>query len=184
MWLAIPADKVSWKLSTWRSEDGCKDSAGCGTTACFGGWCAIHPAFQAQGIYALPFGKPAMIENNAHLSGGEISDKLFGDSALFVARGEHQEDAKAHAKDSDWQIVMNRLNSLIYKRFINIDSIPEHQDVKNKIKDIQLKLDIFKIAEQSKKAEIEDLEDTLVQIHKATMKLTRELSYFNRILAE
>lgn len=53
----------------------------CGSAACFGGWVAVHPHFQAQGVRARKDDGSPMCRGL--FSSLEISQRLFGDSSMF-----------------------------------------------------------------------------------------------------
>jgi hypothetical protein len=96
-WKAIPPEQVVPALAMWR----------CGTQACFGGWVAQCPYFQAQGVHADSNGMPEIDHDTnwgAWKIGVDVARVLFGDPTLFcaVAVGEATGDgeetsAAAHA---------------------------------------------------------------------------------------
>lgn len=49
----------------------------CGSAACFGGWVALHPHFQKQGVKAFSDGAPYSI------TGRDVSAELFGVWGMF-----------------------------------------------------------------------------------------------------
>ena len=124
MWLTIPEANVAVELDSWRQQIYKLDQDGnetCNTIACFGGWCAVHPAFIAQGIRASgASGAPFYATGNPFTDSLSVSKGLFGSRLLFAARGEHSSDretknndSEAYAALSDWEVVMNRLDWLL-----------------------------------------------------------------------
>lgn len=98
--LATPENRIVRDLGDW--SNGILRLYGkhhCGSAACFGGWVAQDPYFQAMGI------KPDLI--GAPTRGGEgtgrISENLFGDFWMFDPRQEEERDG------TDKQIILRRL---------------------------------------------------------------------------
>lgn len=56
----------------------------CGAAACFGGWCAVEPHFRKQGLKANSAGEPVF--KDPTLTPSEVSERLFGDFQMFMAR--------------------------------------------------------------------------------------------------
>ncbi len=80
----------------------------CGTQACFGGWIAQVPFFQAQGVQSTgAYGSPGMADGSL----AEVT--LFGDDDLFNTRGAHFADSGAHPSASDLDIIRYRLEQRI-----------------------------------------------------------------------
>lgn len=73
----------------------------CGSAACFGGWCAIHPHFRAQGVARAFDGAPMM------RSGGGSTDvaiHLFGASNMFWASIEHFNEKEQILNRLEWAL--------------------------------------------------------------------------------
>ena len=66
----------------------------CGATACFGGWVAVHPHFQKQGVRPDDLGAPT--KKGSNISG--ISRDLFGNFSMFCGGGW----ATVHCGDPDF----------------------------------------------------------------------------------
>ena len=127
MWLTIPEDRVVPGLDKWQRKTYKKDQNGikqCKTLACFGGWCAVHPAFEAQGIRLSSSGIGPVYDGPETFKDGiqifDVDQILFGMEYMFVARGIHDaeyfaelQDSEAYEARSDWQIVMDRIDWLI-----------------------------------------------------------------------
>ena len=118
MWLTIPPENVMPRLQDWRGDDNRLAPPDCNTVACFGGWCAWHPAFQAQGVVVHKSGAPVFYDGVEY--DPRIGYHLFGDLDLFIVRGEHlsekvskNEDPLEYFATSDWQVVMNRINYVL-----------------------------------------------------------------------
>ena len=109
MWPSVPAENVTSLLSQWRL-DAADEAPTCGTVACFGGWCAWWPHFQAQGIQSDHLtGAPRL--NGEWGTSMLASERLFGDSTLFLRRNDHSADAGFIG--TDHELVTHRLNWLI-----------------------------------------------------------------------
>lgn len=112
MWPSVPPKNVAPKLAYWaRGLNGEKRVpnvrhpirvATCGTIACFGGWCAQNPHFQAQGVYPEFDGSP----KNANGWPPQVSWVLFGDASLFEYR-------RGKERGTSHEIVTKRLDDLI-----------------------------------------------------------------------
>lgn len=85
----------------------------CGSAACFGGWCAIHPHFIAQGVRRGPDGAPYHQDMGA-------ADHLFG-SSLFLSR-------KGWEKGSDKAIIMERLRMSLGERCRELAALEKQGD--------------------------------------------------------
>ncbi len=100
---AAPEEKFDLKY--WRDE------THCGTLMCAAGWCAMDPAFQAQG---LGFGKAETLGENS-LDPNKLSD-LFGNGAFracFKPRYEGDLDMlliTTSPEISDKELALARLN--------------------------------------------------------------------------
>ena len=127
MWLTVPEANVVPRLATWNYYHDAKikrpKAPTCKTIACFGGWCAWWPAFQAQGIKADPVGMPVIHENEDQ----SVCFTLFGVYRLFISRGraEADESFKSRSKQeyeeaSDWKIIMNRIDYLIQNTVVTL----------------------------------------------------------------
>lgn len=114
MWPSIPPENVAPKLGFWAKRLNGRRLvphiahpvriATCGTIACFGGWVAQNPYFQAQGVRPSDDGLPMMTTGTATHYGSGVAFMLFGDAFLF----EYANDpGPAH------QIVTERLDELI-----------------------------------------------------------------------
>lgn len=55
----------------------------CGATACFGGWVAVHPHFQKQGVRPDDLGAPTKGVSDVY----DISHDLFGNGCMFDGGG-------------------------------------------------------------------------------------------------
>lgn len=108
MWPSVPPENVMGRLRTWRNDEG---APSCGSLACFGGWCAWWPEFQAQGVSAHPeHGWPVMTCTD----GCGVADALFGHSRLFDVRNcAGEADETAPLRSTDHELVAHRLNWLI-----------------------------------------------------------------------
>jgi hypothetical protein len=81
MWATIPKKNVY--LNAWQQAK-IVDTPSCGTIACFGGWCALYPAFRAKGVYIDPLGGMPMLDKEDNtLVAEEVARELFGDYDLF-----------------------------------------------------------------------------------------------------
>ncbi len=113
MWKTVPSKNVSQGLNDWRYEYNKKDlmvPATCNTVACFGGWCAHWPKFQAQGVGLTKTGAPTM--DHGTQTACTVAERLFGDYTLFDVRGYHRFDIRSGFQ-SDHDVVMSRLTSLL-----------------------------------------------------------------------
>ena len=114
-WSTIPQRNVSTDLMTWRYRtliDSHNKPPTCDTIACFGGWCAWIPEFMEQGVKARTNGSP-YLEGSSRESSEDVSEALFGDRYMFSFRGDYKIDDDREY-NSDWQIVMNRIDYLRY----------------------------------------------------------------------
>lgn len=105
MWPSVPPRNVYPRLTRWAKDT--NGAPSCGAVACFGGWCAWWPAFQAQGVRATPFG-PRMDAGEEW--GDAVAHFLFGDRRLFWPRGAAG-DIKFEG--TDHELVTHRLQELI-----------------------------------------------------------------------
>ena len=109
MWPSVPPENVINRLTWWRGSFGDAISPQkpptCGTVACFGGWCAWWPSFNAQGVKVSRVGAP-FVEDHLDADGF-----LFGDSSLFVSRGFYRSDRRFGG--TDHQLVTHRLQWLL-----------------------------------------------------------------------
>ena len=110
MWNSVPEKNVSTNLSSWREDRKSRTQPDCNSIACFGGWCAWWPAFQAQGVSVTTGGAPFMKSS----SEAYVDQELFGEPGMFNPRRHHTADKNKNlSKWSDWEVVMNRLDWLI-----------------------------------------------------------------------
>ena len=103
-------------LDTWSSY-----GRDCGTQACFGGWLATWPEFQAMGITQCPAntdngnyrGEPLWFAKDLTF-GIEVGKELFGTS-LFAGRVYicHDDDTAEDPELSDYELVVDRLEKQI-----------------------------------------------------------------------
>lgn len=120
MWPSIPPENVARRLEYWFCDPSTpwdvalaevrSPPGGCGTTACFGGWCALWPAFRAQGLRNDDAGAPFMV--GPGMAGENPSTMLFGDSLLFVRRGSYARSDHLFS-GTDHALVTRRLDALI-----------------------------------------------------------------------
>lgn len=82
----------------------------CGTHACFGGHLATWPEFRAKGVRTNPEGSPFMGAGTGFMWSVDVAQHLFGNSALFNARGLH---ADGGLRLSDHRVVVRRLENQI-----------------------------------------------------------------------
>lgn len=106
MWPSVPSKNVATWLASWR-KDSTHEVPTCGTVACFGGWCAWWPSFQAQGVTATPTGAPQLRDKQ----GAAVGKTLFGTEDMFLIRGDHTADIGFTG--TDHILVTTRLNWLI-----------------------------------------------------------------------
>lgn len=106
MWPSVPAKNVYPALDLWRRDEG-DGPVNCGTVACFGGWCAVWPSFQRQGVQPGKWGAPTSKSKRARAT--TIAKRLFGTPKIFYARGaDSREDV-----GTDHEVVTDRLKNLI-----------------------------------------------------------------------
>jgi len=87
---------IAKDLEYWKKTTGSENSA-CGTTACFGGWCASDKFFQKQGLYLEKeeytdfWGEGGfnLYLKDSSLEGADTAVKLFGNYNLFSAKGDY-----------------------------------------------------------------------------------------------
>lgn len=113
LWPSVNPDTVVRGLRTWYENE----STHCGTHACFGGWCALHPPFKNQGLCRTP-GRVTYRDPVTGLTGPTSGDDiLFGDCEMFDARGGHPADHQIpyimSREVTDHELVTHRLNWLI-----------------------------------------------------------------------
>lgn len=126
MWPAVPEKNVISRLCTWRGrrKNGdpgsftCLDQlppelvdvVDCKTVACFGGWVAVNPYFNEQGVQPDYKGAPIIIADKEYFDTivdvDLVCSVLFGVPYLFIPRKESE-------KGSDHKVVSNRLRTLI-----------------------------------------------------------------------
>lgn len=82
MWATVPTKNVIPSLRAWREDVAGSRPPTCGTTACFGGWCAWWPAFRQLGITAGYGGQPRLLGAD----GFHVAAMLFGWEGLFEPR--------------------------------------------------------------------------------------------------
>lgn len=110
MWPSVPEENVALRLSFWRESRSRAKKPDCNTIACFGGWCAVWPAFQTQGVSVHPaYGSPTT-PGNIYFP-HEVAKALFGDVSIFNSRGLHLADD--NFTGSDHALVTNRLKELL-----------------------------------------------------------------------
>lgn len=115
---SIPAENLAPNLSYWgstgRREEVIRTRKACGAVACFGGWCTIWPSFREQGVTTAYAGswEPAL-KGDPYASAGEVSFRLFGDSALFCPRLSRAVGDSITERGSETKIILRRLNKLI-----------------------------------------------------------------------
>ncbi len=105
MWPSVPPENVTLGLGEWRHWSSREHKPHCNTIACFGGWCALWPPFQQQGVKVTYGGSPTF--NLEH--GGpawQVADKLFGTADMFCVR-------KLNEIGTDHEVVAKRLHKLI-----------------------------------------------------------------------
>lgn len=107
MWPSVPAENVAHSLYTWRVGEKGNDTPTCGSVACFGGWCAWWPSFQAQGVTATWTGAPQLRDKQ----GAAVGKTLFGEDSMFSVRGIHTADR--NFRGTSHELVTKRLNWLI-----------------------------------------------------------------------
>ena len=109
MWPSVPSENVATWLVSWRT-DSTHEVPTCGTVACFGGWCAWWPSFQAQGVQACEHtGAPKLFGKSC--SHRDASNELFGTEDMLFPRGTHTADIGFSG--TDHMLVTTRLNWLI-----------------------------------------------------------------------
>ena len=124
MWLTVPEANVSPGLSDWSNRYAGDEVPDCGTQACFGGWCAWWPAFQAQGLKASGLGSPIFEDDGHSKTSCDVSKTLFGHSYMFVTKSHDYlvyKDRAVFKNATDWQIVMNRIEHLIESSIVTKD---------------------------------------------------------------
>lgn len=115
-WAETKPHKVVDRLGSWR----------CGTQACFGGFVAVWPEFQAQGVraatprmryeFGVTPGAPIIARNGVFASEHDVADRLFGERQLFGSRGYvriGKFDDAGHQGVTDHQLVARRLEAQI-----------------------------------------------------------------------
>lgn len=102
-WAEMCEDPKFLRMASWNRpmEAECDDVPSpeklkefhCGSAACFGGWCAIHPHFKRQGIQRAWNGAPEVREPQTKngrvritMYPSEVSEYLFGRSDMFYER--------------------------------------------------------------------------------------------------
>ncbi len=115
MWKTVPEKNVSKGLEYWRqrsdAETHVSGAPTCKTIACFGGWCAHWPEFQRQDIRPHHIsGAPKL----GDLTSSGVSDLMFGNPSLFLARGYSALDFGPDIYLlSDHAVVLYRLNRVL-----------------------------------------------------------------------
>lgn len=114
----IPARHVTKQLSDWRKGDA-EDvqELKCGTAACFGGWVALHPYFQKQGIRAEMWSGSPYSYRTPFSGAFDCSEMLFGEPFMFNSR----EDFEGSPADSDKTIVLQRIKNALKNRLDELD---------------------------------------------------------------
>ena len=123
MWDSVPEKNVISGLKDFRAERrlvAMREAPTCNTLACFGGWCAWWPAFQAQGVIVSFSGGPHVRNHDC------TSTFLFGHPNLFARRGDYLIDRFTN-DSSDWKIIMNRLNWVI--KHSEVQTEVEHKEL-------------------------------------------------------
>lgn len=113
MWPSIPPEEVSPGLESWYLASEVED--GCGSLACFGGWCALWPNFQKQGVVAGLGGRPTSNRTNHFFM--SVPYMLFGNHGLFISRGGFISDGGFVG--TDHELITNRLTWLLENSTVN-----------------------------------------------------------------
>ena len=108
MWPGVPPKNVARRLEFFREDGEEHLPPHCGTIACFGGLCAWWPPYRAQGVYTEPVNGAPRLSGIG--SAFDVANKLFGQSELFDAVGEHPADDKSLSAHEN---VTRRLNWLL-----------------------------------------------------------------------
>ena len=109
---SIPEGDVVKNLEHWAYGDLAK-GIGCGTLACFGGFCAAYLPFIEQGAYVDSYGVTRVLDE---VSVGKVSDVLFGDRSMFSCRSDSPLDFDnlgVSFKGTDHELICHRLRKLI-----------------------------------------------------------------------
>ena len=107
MWPSVPPENVISNLCVWRDAASLRAGMHCGSLGCFGGWCAVYPAFAEQGIEVDGFGMPYI----DGYGGTYAAEPLFGWAGLFQIRGLC--DVDDHFVGTDHELVTHRLQWLL-----------------------------------------------------------------------
>lgn len=105
----IPPEDIAPNLVYWRKKSFI-GGVGCGTPACFGGFCAVYPLFYEQGVREYINGMPT--DTRQIKQGDDIAEMLFGCDSMFNLRGYCGFDYIS-VKQSDHALICNRLEQLI-----------------------------------------------------------------------
>lgn len=107
-WPAIPAEKVAQGLNSWSNDYG-----DCGTVCCLGGWVALNPEAQDQGVFARSCGSPGMIVKGmgGTLNSWETAQEFFGMEDIFDPRSYNSNhiDVLLSRDAFEHEVVTNRL---------------------------------------------------------------------------
>lgn len=117
MWPSIPSKNISLR---WYLTAGVPNEPSTDTVACFGTWCAMWPAFAAQGLrvaarpsvptlHGMPLLKGASSKRLSWQSASRVCRMLFGCDDLFAPRA----CGDAEYGMSDKRAVASRLRALL-----------------------------------------------------------------------
>lgn len=114
---SILEEDVVTNLEHWNGGDLAK-GIGCGTLACFGGFCASYLPFIEQGVCVESRGMPTMSTgvSSREVSSRVVSNILFGDTSMFNCRYNSYLDFDASGKifkGTDHELICHRLRKLI-----------------------------------------------------------------------
>ena len=109
MVMDLPRRKFVRNLSCFVNDEMAEHGPNhCGSAACFGGWVAVHPFFQAQGVKQdKEDGAPRM--RRAPYA-QQVSNRLFGCDSLFEAS--FYRGGRSEKQEVLWRI-KNRLDELL-----------------------------------------------------------------------
>lgn len=133
-WLTIPTENVIPELSYWRKDR--RQTAHCGSTACFGGWVALMPEFCGMGVVPRFDGAPSLTEhvrkmhpllrqlNDTRLfpstGGVAVAFTLFGDNKLFYATSNEEDERFGSGAPASHRIVLSRIAETIKRHKASI----------------------------------------------------------------
>lgn len=115
------------KLESWQSQDGIVENTEkitCNTIACAGGWLALHPTFQAMGLFpSSSTGMPVLEVNGGYrLIGSKALAHIF-DMPIPQAQDLFSSRTTSEYEDfpdeSDRQIWLRRAKNLLESNQIN-----------------------------------------------------------------